>query len=194
MPLRVVNGLDYHCVTACGVPKTWDSRMQRGAGEGVSTVHSMPHDFACMVGAWRIHHYLSQSVPCRLQSWRKLWFSLSTHCSPFHNIHHELPQFNVAEAVNFALPEWIPHGRESIEHYKRRGRWSVLCHEQLILSIAKECNDLATCVLCEEEMRKIIQAEENDTLQLAAQGKALPPIARTGWCCSPPSARNYKQI
>lgn len=46
-------------------------------------------------------------------------------------------QFNVAEAVNFALPSWIPNGARAIARYKKEKKKSpVFCHESLVLRYA----------------------------------------------------------
>ena len=44
--------------------------------------------------------------------------------------------FNVAEAVNFAIPAWLPYGQQCVARYKRFGRPAVLDHTQLVLSAA----------------------------------------------------------
>ncbi|KAG9287256.1 hypothetical protein G9A89_008886 [Geosiphon pyriformis] len=41
--------------------------------------------------------------------------------------------FNINEAVNFALPDWIPYGRDSVMSYKRIGRLPVFSHERLLI-------------------------------------------------------------
>ena len=47
--------------------------------------------------------------------------------------------FNIAEACNFALTEWIPWGRKAIEVYRSAAapRASVFCHEKLMLDLAR---------------------------------------------------------
>lgn len=44
--------------------------------------------------------------------------------------------FNIAEAVNFCTPDWLPFGREAIDAYRRVARPSVLSHERLVLTLA----------------------------------------------------------
>ncbi|KAJ1495807.1 JmjC domain, hydroxylase-domain-containing protein, partial [Baffinella frigidus] len=44
--------------------------------------------------------------------------------------------FNCNEAVNFALADWLPYGRASIERYKDKKRSPVFSHERLVCTIA----------------------------------------------------------
>jgi hypothetical protein len=45
--------------------------------------------------------------------------------------------FNVAEAVNFAMPDWIPAGVSALTNYSDTHRRSAFSHEELILSCAR---------------------------------------------------------
>lgn len=53
-------------------------------------------------------------------------FPLAHHCGFSHG-------FSVGEAVNFAMPSWIPYGFASLQRYQRLGRDSVLDMEHAIL-------------------------------------------------------------
>ena len=47
--------------------------------------------------------------------------------------------YNLAEAVNFAPPDWLEMGRKCVEHYSFMRRYCVFCHDELvILLMAKE--------------------------------------------------------
>jgi len=53
-------------------------------------------------------------------------------------LHHVWPvQFNVGEAVNFALPSWLHMGRLCAERYRRFVRSSVLSLEHLVCRLAR---------------------------------------------------------
>ena len=43
--------------------------------------------------------------------------------------------FNCAEAVNFALPDWLPFGRQCVELYKMYKKAPVFSNDELILSL-----------------------------------------------------------
>jgi histone demethylase JARID1 len=44
--------------------------------------------------------------------------------------------FNVAEAVNFAPPDWLPAGRKCVERYRDFQRTPVFCHDELVIRVA----------------------------------------------------------
>uniref|UniRef100_A0A8C3NQL4 [histone H3]-trimethyl-L-lysine(4) demethylase n=1 Tax=Geospiza parvula TaxID=87175 RepID=A0A8C3NQL4_GEOPR len=44
--------------------------------------------------------------------------------------------YNFAEAVNFCTADWLPVGRQCIEHYRRLRRYCVFSHEELICKMA----------------------------------------------------------
>lgn len=45
--------------------------------------------------------------------------------------------FNVAEAVNFAPPDWLPHGTDVVRKYRRQGKAPTLAHDKLLLTLAQ---------------------------------------------------------
>jgi len=51
-------------------------------------------------------------------------------------------QFNFAEAVNFALPDWIPFGQKCIERYREFHKPPVFSHDEMLLATANNCNDI----------------------------------------------------
>jgi hypothetical protein len=77
--------------------------------------------------------------------------------------------FNVAEAVNFALPEWIPYGRKSMDHYSSMRRKPVFSHDELICMIAQQPNKLCPSLqlACYQDLKEMIR-EQEDYFQAAA--------------------------
>jgi histone demethylase JARID1 len=47
-----------------------------------------------------------------------------------------MPQFNLAEAVNFGLPSWEPHGLHAVQRYRAFNKLPVFSHDELLMSIA----------------------------------------------------------
>jgi hypothetical protein len=45
-------------------------------------------------------------------------------------------QFNCAESCNFALEDWLPFGRESVEKYRKLKRSSVFAFDELVCNAA----------------------------------------------------------
>ena len=41
--------------------------------------------------------------------------------------------YNLAEAVNFAPPDWLEMGRKCVEHYSFMRRYCVFCHDELVI-------------------------------------------------------------
>ncbi len=41
-------------------------------------------------------------------------------------------QYNVAESVNFATPDWLPFGRRAMSRYRKHKRGPVFSHQELI--------------------------------------------------------------
>ena len=50
--------------------------------------------------------------------------------------------FNIGEAVNFALPDWLVHGRLCAERYRAWGRSSPISRERLVMAMARNHSDL----------------------------------------------------
>ena len=44
--------------------------------------------------------------------------------------------YNLAEAVNFAPPDWLQLGRSCVEHYSMMRRFCVFCHDELVCKMA----------------------------------------------------------
>ncbi|CAB0000156.1 unnamed protein product, partial [Nesidiocoris tenuis] len=76
--------------------------------------------------------------------------------------------FNFAEAVNFAPADWIPIGRQCIDHYASLRHLCVFSHDELMCKLAEKCpnvdkslaeaalNDLVSCLKLETARRGLI--------------------------------------
>jgi histone demethylase JARID1 len=80
----------------------------------------------------------------------------------------------MAEACNFALPDWIPFGRRAVERYRSAVSQRTMCfsHEQLLCNLARYCSDhsVEQCGIIVEELRSLISLEEKERAALAKEG------------------------
>jgi histone demethylase JARID1 len=94
--------------------------------------------------------------------------------------------FNVAEAVNFSPPLWLPLGREAMERYRRFARESVVSHDRLVLTLAHNLcpewsipslqallHDL-TLIVKEEEFWRSQLTRQGLRVDIVPQSKLLP--------------------
>ncbi|KAI5093530.1 lysine-specific demethylase 5B isoform X2 [Silurus meridionalis] len=70
--------------------------------------------------------------------------------------------FNFAEAVNFCTVDWMPLGRQCVEHYRSLNRYCVFSHDEMICNIAAKANslDLELASAIQKDMRVMIQEEK----------------------------------
>ncbi|XP_007957146.1 lysine-specific demethylase 5D-like [Orycteropus afer afer] len=80
--------------------------------------------------------------------------------------------YNFAEAVNFCTADWLPIGRQCIEHYRRLRRYCVFSHEELICKMAAfpEKLDLNLAVAVHKEMFIMVQEERRLRKALLEKG------------------------
>lgn len=69
--------------------------------------------------------------------------------------------FNLAEAVNFAMPDWIPFGVSSLSNYRSTHRMCAFSHEELILACARSFPVSQVSVHLLQEMYRL--ASDYDT-------------------------------
>ncbi|XP_075797007.1 lysine-specific demethylase 5A isoform X4 [Pelodiscus sinensis] len=69
--------------------------------------------------------------------------------------------YNFAEAVNFCTADWLPIGRQCVNHYRRLRRHCVFSHEELIFKMAAdpECLDVGLAAMVCKEMTLMTEEE-----------------------------------
>uniref|UniRef100_A0A8C9THB4 [histone H3]-trimethyl-L-lysine(4) demethylase n=1 Tax=Scleropages formosus TaxID=113540 RepID=A0A8C9THB4_SCLFO len=77
--------------------------------------------------------------------------------------------FNFAEAVNFCTVDWMPLGRQCVDHYRMLHRYCVFSHDELICKMASKAEtldvvlasavqkDMAVMIREERELRERVQ-------------------------------------
>ncbi|KAI5624611.1 lysine-specific demethylase 5B [Silurus asotus] len=70
--------------------------------------------------------------------------------------------FNFAEAVNFCTVDWMPLGRQCVEHYRSLNRYCVFSHDEMVCNIAAKADslDLELASSIQKDMRVMIQEEK----------------------------------
>ena len=97
--------------------------------------------------------------------------------------------FNVAEAVNFAQPDWIKYGVRALSNYSKTNRPAAFSHQELMLSVARSFPVSSVAVNLLQELYRL--TEEYDTarhaihksgVQLFARGNEASPIPQCSLC------------
>ncbi|KAJ3106526.1 hypothetical protein HDU97_006119 [Phlyctochytrium planicorne] len=80
--------------------------------------------------------------------------------------------FNFAEAVNFALPNWLPFGLNCVSRYRQFHKQPVFSHDELIIATFKKDSSITTAVWLHEELKSLYERE----IELRYLARAMPNI------------------
>ncbi|XP_053574799.1 lysine-specific demethylase 5A isoform X2 [Bombina bombina] len=82
--------------------------------------------------------------------------------------------YNFAEAVNFCTADWLPMGRQCVNHYRKLRRHCVFSHEELIFKMATdpECLEVGLAAAVCKEMTTMIEEETRLRESLKQMGVA----------------------
>ena len=78
--------------------------------------------------------------------------------------------FNVAEAVNFAPPDWLRFGYDGVERYRLYRKPSVLCHDELLCVAAADSPSEETARWLIGDLRRLTNEERGAREQLLTDG------------------------
>ncbi|ORX34394.1 PLU-1-like protein-domain-containing protein [Kockovaella imperatae] len=81
-------------------------------------------------------------------------FPKAYHCGFNHGI-------NVNEAVNFALPDWLPDGKECVTRYKEHSKQPVFSHNELLITITLFSDTIKTALWVQDSLAQMV-TEETD--------------------------------
>ncbi|MEE6493117.1 hypothetical protein FKM82_016745 [Ascaphus truei] len=71
--------------------------------------------------------------------------------------------FNFAEAVNFCTVDWLPLGRQCVEHYRCLNRYCVFSHDEMICKMAIKAKylDVVLASSVQKDLAMMIEEERN---------------------------------
>ncbi|XP_074833909.1 lysine-specific demethylase 5B isoform X4 [Carettochelys insculpta] len=75
--------------------------------------------------------------------------------------------FNFAEAVNFCTVDWLPLGRQCVEHYRLLHRYCVFSHDEMICKMASKADVLDVVVASTVHKDMAIMLEDEKALREA---------------------------
>uniref|UniRef100_A0A8C0HIH2 [histone H3]-trimethyl-L-lysine(4) demethylase n=1 Tax=Chelonoidis abingdonii TaxID=106734 RepID=A0A8C0HIH2_CHEAB len=75
--------------------------------------------------------------------------------------------FNFAEAVNFCTVDWLPLGRQCVEHYRLLNRYCVFSHDEMICKMASKADVLDVVVAATVQKDMAIMIEDEKALREA---------------------------
>ena len=119
----------------------------------------------------RFEQVMRKTAPELFEANPDLLFHLTTIVSPFLLKEHYVPVFalnqrpgefivtfprgyhagfnhgfNFAEAVNFALPDWLPLGQDCVETYRIYGKQPVFSHDELVIASCLKNPSIRACI------------------------------------------------
>lgn len=73
--------------------------------------------------------------------------------------------YNLAEAVNFAPPDWLEMGRKCVDHYSFMRRYCVFCHDELVCKMATLADKLTLQVAAAAYKDMLVMVEKEKRLR-----------------------------
>ncbi|XP_069797395.1 lysine (K)-specific demethylase 5Ba isoform X1 [Narcine bancroftii] len=73
--------------------------------------------------------------------------------------------FNFAEAVNFCTLDWLPMGRQCVEHYRLLNRYCVFSHDEMICKMAFKSRELDVVLASAVYKDMVIMMDEEKKLR-----------------------------
>ncbi|KAL4256714.1 [histone H3]-trimethyl-L-lysine(4) demethylase [Pleurotus pulmonarius] len=76
---------------------------------------------------------------------------------------------NFNEAVNFALPDWLPFGRECVQRYREHAKLPVFSHDELLITITQQSESIKTAMWLIDSLNEMIDREMADRRRARAR-------------------------
>ncbi|KAI6152394.1 hypothetical protein BKA82DRAFT_4457467 [Pisolithus tinctorius] len=77
---------------------------------------------------------------------------------------------NFNEAVNFALPGWLPYGRDCVQRYREHRKLPVFSHDELLVTITQQSQSIKTAQWLEASLREMTERELGSRRAARAMG------------------------
>ncbi|KAK2465991.1 hypothetical protein APHAL10511_001632 [Amanita phalloides] len=79
---------------------------------------------------------------------------------------------NFNEAVNFALPDWLPYGRECVHRYREHRKLPVFSHDELLITITQQTQSIKTAMWLIDSLQEMVEREMNDRRKVRSRNYA----------------------
>ncbi|KAM9785478.1 LOW QUALITY PROTEIN: lysine-specific demethylase 5B-B [Neosynchiropus ocellatus] len=88
--------------------------------------------------------------------------------------------FNFAEAVNFCTVDWMPLGRQCVDHYRLLHRYNVFSHDEMVCNMASKAEtlDVVLASAVHKDMAMMIREEKEQRDQVKKLGLLLSKEAQ----------------
>lgn len=78
--------------------------------------------------------------------------------------------FNFNEAVNFALPDWLPLGRDCVQRYREHRKLPVFSHDELLITITQQASGIKTAMWLADTLKEMTDREIADRAKVRGRG------------------------
>lgn len=98
-------------------------------------------------------------------------FPRAFHCGFNHGL-------NFNEAVNFALPDWIPEGKACVEKYRSLKRNPIFSHDELLITILNKGFEDSTWIYLKDAVLDMLNDEVESRRRFATIGGSVEAVER----------------
>ncbi|PPR02653.1 hypothetical protein CVT24_002136 [Panaeolus cyanescens] len=77
---------------------------------------------------------------------------------------------NFNEAVNFALPDWLPLGRDCVQRYREHRKLPVFSHDELLVTITQQSHSIKTAIWLIDSLQEMVDREMADREKIRQLG------------------------
>ncbi|WWD22060.1 hypothetical protein CI109_106548 [Kwoniella shandongensis] len=93
-------------------------------------------------------------------------FPKAYHCGFNHGI-------NMNEAVNFALPDWLAEGKQSVRKYREHLKAPVFSHNELLITVTLYSETIKTALWIKDSLIEMVEEEKQRREKLRARYPSL---------------------